>query len=114
MSSTPDKDSVGSSLAQNIEELLFTTGVDETATQPLDEVTRRVQAILSITHDQARFLVAESERLYVDRMRDRFSQLRVSERLKRTNPFLLRIRGAETVEDWATLQIESALYASEE
>jgi len=47
-------------------------------------------------------------------MRQRFSELKVSERLKRTNPFLLRIMGAKTVRDWAEFQVQSALYASEE
>ncbi|MFF2326613.1 MULTISPECIES: PmeII family type II restriction endonuclease [unclassified Streptomyces] len=79
-----------------------------------EELAREVAAILRIDRERATFIVAESERLYVNRMRERFSKLKVSERLKRTNPFLLRIRGAETVRDWAKLQVESALYASEE
>ncbi|MFJ6510358.1 PmeII family type II restriction endonuclease [Streptomyces sp. NPDC091406] len=78
------------------------------------ELADQVSAILRVDHDRAAFIVAESERLYVNRMRERFSKLRVSERLKRTNPFLLRIRGAETVRDWAVIQVQSALYASEE
>jgi hypothetical protein len=47
-------------------------------------------------------------------MRSRFSELRIAERLKRTNPFLLQIRGAKTVRDWADFQVRGALYASEE
>ncbi|WP_078495867.1 PmeII family type II restriction endonuclease [Streptomyces sp. LaPpAH-108] len=78
------------------------------------ELADEVSQILQLDRERAAFIVAESERLYVNRMRERFSKLRVSERLKRTNPFLLRIRGAETVRDWATLQVQSALYASEE
>ncbi|MEV5593213.1 PmeII family type II restriction endonuclease [Streptomyces sp. NPDC052496] len=78
------------------------------------ELADEVSRILHIDQQQAAFIVAEAERLYVNRMRERFSDLRISERLKRTNPFLLRIRGAETVRDWATLQVQSALYASEE
>jgi Type II restriction endonuclease EcoO109I len=73
-----------------------------------------VEKLLGLDTERATFLVAESKRLYVDRMGERFSTLRVAERLKRTNPFLLRIRGAVTVKDWATLQVQSALYASEE
>lgn len=78
------------------------------------ELSGQVKNILGITREQAFFLVAESERLYAQRMIQRFSELRVAERLKRTNPFLLQIRGAVNVRDWAKLQIESALYASEE
>jgi hypothetical protein len=78
------------------------------------ELSSQVSYILTITKEQALFLVNESERLYAQRMVQRFSELRVAERLKRTNPFLLRIRGATQVRDWAKLQIESALYASEE
>lgn len=83
---------------------------DASIVDPIDAV----HELLGIERTRAAFLVAESERLYVDRMRERFSNLRVAERLKRTNPFLLRIRGAKTVEDWAVLQVQSALYASEE
>ncbi|MGA5564224.1 PmeII family type II restriction endonuclease [Streptomyces platensis] len=79
-----------------------------------EELAKEVADILSIDLERAAFIVAESERLYVNRMRERFSNLKVSERLKRTNPFLLRIRGAKSVRDWATLQVQSALYASEE
>ncbi|WP_280507185.1 PmeII family type II restriction endonuclease [Nocardia flavorosea] len=82
-------------------------------TQEVDPVAK-VRELLEITQDQAEHLVYESKRLYIDRMRERFSNLRVAERLKRTNPFLLRIRAAKTVEDWAALQVQSALYASEE
>ncbi|WFE95931.1 PmeII family type II restriction endonuclease [Micromonospora sp. WMMD987] len=79
-----------------------------------EDLEEQVANLLSISASQASFLVAEAERLYIGRMRKRFSELRVSERLKRTNPFLLRIRGAKTVQEWAALQIQSALYASEE
>jgi len=81
---------------------------------PVSELQGRVRDMLSISDAQAEFLVQESQRLYVNRMKHRFTQLKVAERLKRTNPFLLQIRGAKTVRDWARLQIESALYASEE
>jgi len=95
-----------------IEALAAETG--KTARVSSAELLDLVQAALSIGRTEADFVVSESERLYVNRMTARFSQLRVAERLKRTNPFLLQIRGAKTVRDWATLQIESALYASEE
>lgn len=78
------------------------------------DLQAEVQRLLGLPSEKATFLVSESERLYVERMRERFSDLKVAERLKRTNPFLLRIRGAKTVVDWATLQVQSALYASEE
>ncbi|WP_433315892.1 PmeII family type II restriction endonuclease [Micromonospora chersina] len=105
--------SVVSELAEKVEQL-----ESEPAPNPIKTDIRviadEVRDILKIDQATAALLVEEAERLYVTRMRNRFSELRVSERLKRTNPFLLRIRGAETVRDWATLQIQSALYASEE
>jgi hypothetical protein len=73
-----------------------------------------VRDLLEIPQAQAEFLVQEAERLYVVRMGERFTRQRLSDRLKRTNPFLLRIRGVTTVHDWAKFQVESALYASEE
>ncbi|MFD0773498.1 PmeII family type II restriction endonuclease [Streptomonospora algeriensis] len=79
-----------------------------------ERIASKVSEILGISDDNSLHLAREAERLYVGRMRKRFSELRVSERLKRTNPFLLRIRGANTVRDWADLQVRSALYASEE
>lgn len=81
---------------------------------PVSELPSHVKVILSISDAQAEFLVSEAQRLYVDRMKQRFTELRVADRLKRTNPFLLQIRGAKTVRDWAKFQVESALYASEE
>ncbi|MFI7103422.1 PmeII family type II restriction endonuclease [Streptomyces sp. NPDC050161] len=81
---------------------------------PEAELAGEVSALLRIPLDRATLVVTEAERLYVNRMRKRFSALKVADRLKRTNPFLLRIRNAETVRDWATLQVQSALYASEE
>jgi hypothetical protein len=47
-------------------------------------------------------------------MGERFTKQNLSDRLKRTNPFLLRIRGIATVRDWARVQVEGSLYASEE
>ncbi|HEY6552095.1 MAG TPA: PmeII family type II restriction endonuclease [Vicinamibacteria bacterium] len=40
--------------------------------------------------------------------------MKVRDRIKRTNPFLLRIRGITTVREWAERQIQGALFASEE
>jgi Type II restriction endonuclease EcoO109I len=74
----------------------------------------QVQSLLGVSQVAAELLIQEARLLYIDRMTQRFSELRVAERLKRTNPFLLQIRGAKTVRDWAKFQVESALYASEE
>lgn len=81
---------------------------------PSVDLAQNVQRLLNISQEQAGRLISESERLYIQRMTTRFSSLRVSERLKRTNPFLLQIRGARSVQDWASLQVQSALYSSEE
>jgi len=69
---------------------------------------------LRVSESKAAEIVSVAERLYKGRMRERFSELKVCERLKRTNPFLLRIRGLRTVAEWATTQVTSALFASEE
>jgi type II restriction endonuclease EcoO109I-like protein len=73
-----------------------------------------VARALSIDIKKAASLIGFADKLYVERMSERFSDLRVSERLKRTNPFLLRIRGITAVAQWAEVQVQSALYASEE
>lgn len=73
-----------------------------------------ISTLLSIDSDRAQLLVAEAQRLYVDKMNTRFSELKLSQRLKRTNPFLLRIRGVKLVSQWAKYQVDSALFASEE
>jgi hypothetical protein len=100
--------------AVGLREVALPASSEPVSTATAAELADQVSILLHISRDRAEFLVAESQRLYVDRMRERFSRIRVTERLKRTSPFLLRIRGARTVEDWATLQIQSALYASEE
>ena len=69
---------------------------------------------LRVSQDKSVEIVSIGERLYIGKMRDRFSEIRIKDRLKRTNPFLLHIRGVQTVKDWAFLQLQSALYASEE
>jgi hypothetical protein len=74
----------------------------------------QVKSLLGVSQAAAEFLIQEAQRLYVDRMTQRFSELRIADRLRRTNPFLLQIRGAKTVRTWAEFQVESALYASEE
>lgn len=62
----------------------------------------------------ARVIVTEARLLYEERLTTRFSQLKVRDRIKRTNPFLLRIRGITTVQGWAERQLQGALLASEE
>jgi len=74
----------------------------------------QVASILRIQEKKAEILVSEARRLYVGKMNERFSDLRISERLKRTNPFLLRIRGIRTVRGWAESQVRAMLFASEE
>jgi hypothetical protein len=74
----------------------------------------RVMSLLNISEDQSRRLILDAQRLYIGKMNERFSNLRIKERLKRTNPFLLRIRGIRTVVAWAESQIQGVLFASEE
>jgi hypothetical protein len=102
-----------SELAEKVQDVLWVSQ-EHRPQADITALVGKVRDILDVSEEKAEFLVSESERLYVYRMRQRFSELRVSERLKRTNPFLLRIRGVTTVQDWATLQVQSALYASEE
>jgi hypothetical protein len=78
------------------------------------DFTPDIAAMLRITADKARKLIADVGRLYTDRMMQRFTDLRFNERLKRTNPFLLQVRGVKTVRQWAENQVTSALFASEE
>src|ERR1700684_983192 len=59
-------------------------------------------------------LVTEARRLYEERLTTRFSEIKVRDRIKRTNPFLLQIRGVATTREWAERQVQSALFASEE
>lgn len=73
-----------------------------------------IMRLLSINVAKAALLVASAKQAYIEIMSTRFSETKLSERLRRTNPFLLRIRGVETVEGWATNQIQSTLFASEE
>ena len=58
----------------------------------MSSLASRVASVLRISQEAATDLVTEIERLYVDRMKERFSQIRVSERIKRTNPFMVRPR----------------------
>ncbi|AWB08313.1 hypothetical protein A6A40_25065 (plasmid) [Azospirillum humicireducens] len=78
------------------------------------ELIAKVMTILSVSQDQASKIVDKAKELYSDRMKKRFSELKVRERLKRTNPFLVKIRGVKTVKEWADYQVKSALFASEE
>jgi hypothetical protein len=59
-------------------------------------------------------LVTEARRLYEERLTTRFSEIKVRDRIKRTNPFLLHIRGVATTREWAERQVQGALFASEE
>ena len=114
MVSAPPPEADQSRLADDFEDSLAQAALTVEVPNSIDDLRLRIEHQLGVTPEQAQRIILESERLYIGRMRDRFSRLRVSERIKRTNPFLLRIRGAKTVRDWATLQVESALYASEE
>jgi hypothetical protein len=80
----------------------------------ISELERAVASTLRIPLPAAADLVTKAESLYQSRMRVRFSETRLRDRLKRTNPFLLRIRGVGTVLEWATVQVRSTLFASEE
>lgn len=73
-----------------------------------------VSRLLSISVEAGVQLMKFADRLYTERMAARFTNDRLNERLKRTNPFLLRIRGVSTVRQWAEYQVQSALIASEE
>ncbi|MDO9499661.1 PmeII family type II restriction endonuclease [Falsiroseomonas sp.] len=73
-----------------------------------------VSQILGIAFEKARILVTKADLLYKAKMTQRFTDLRFRERLKRTNPFLMQVRGLKTVRQWAETQVASALYASEE
>lgn len=70
--------------------------------------------LLSITNAQADLIIQGARTLYIEKMTERFSNVKCTERLKRTNPFLLRMRGINTVKNWAEMQVQSALFASEE
>ncbi|NFV79854.1 PmeII family type II restriction endonuclease [Magnetospirillum aberrantis] len=74
----------------------------------------QVAELLGISPEDADKLIERVGHLYMDRMKDRFTDLRFNNRLKRTNPFLLQVRGARTVRQWAENQVMSALFASEE
>lgn len=78
------------------------------------QLAGRVARILNIKPEIATGLIDRVGHLYMARMTKRFTDLRFSERLKRTNPFLLQVRGVRTVQQWAENQVTSALFASEE
>ncbi len=73
-----------------------------------------VSAKLGVSIQVAGLIVRDVRRLYMDRMTRRFTDLKFKERLKRTNPFLMQVRGVVTVRQWAENQVNSALFASEE
>ncbi|WP_198038914.1 PmeII family type II restriction endonuclease [Skermanella stibiiresistens] len=90
--------------------------IEETKIDPSVQAAliTQVSDLLSIDREKASHIVSEAERLYKNRMQERFSELKVRERLKRTNPFLVSIRSVRSVSEWASFQIQSALFASEE
>jgi len=89
--------------------------MDEAAIKLRDQtLASEVASKLALTFATAEKLVLDVERLYMGRMTTRFTNLRFRERLKRTNPFLLQVRGVITVHQWATNQVMSSLFASEE
>jgi hypothetical protein len=73
-----------------------------------------VAAALKISIEVAEKFIVDADRLYKTKMTQRFTDLRFQNRLKRTNPFLVQVRGLRTVRQWAEVQVTSALYASEE
>ena len=79
-----------------------------------EQLIAQVSDILGLDHPRAETLIREVARLYNDKMHRRFTTLKFRERLKRTNPFLLKVRGVATVAQWAENQVQSALFASEE
>ncbi len=83
----------------------------ETAQKTL---SAQVAAHLRITPERTAKLIQSVGDLYIARMEKRFTDLKLRERLKRTNPFLLQVRGVRTVREWAENQVTSALFASEE
>jgi hypothetical protein len=78
------------------------------------ELAVQVVDILRVDSITALRLVEKSDYLYKSKMTRRFTDLRFRERLRRTNPFLVRVRNILTVRQWAETQVGSALYASEE
>jgi hypothetical protein len=79
---------------------------------PTKALVNRISQLLGLP--DATLIVTEARLLYEDRLTTRFSEIKVRERIKRTNPFLLRIRGITTVQAWAEQQLRGALLASEE
>lgn len=87
----------------------------ETAEQTAQaELVGQISERLGIDPGNTADLIKAVGKLYIDRMEKRFTDLKLRERLKRTNPFLLQVRGVRTVREWAENQVGSALFASEE
>lgn len=78
------------------------------------QLVEHVSGKLGLSQERAKSLIHEVARLYNEKMHKRFTTLKFRERLKRTNPFLLKVRGVTTVAQWAENQVQSALFASEE
>lgn len=79
-------------------------------TQLVDFVRRE----LKISDEQAEQVVETTNRLYIETMTRRFGNEKLTDKLKRTNPFLLRIRNIKTVREWADIQVRGLLFSSEE
>ena len=79
-----------------------------------EELADTVASILNINIHKAEEFVKSADRLYKSKMTKRFTELKFSDRLRRTNPFMVRVRNLQTVRQWAETQIASVLFASEE
>ena len=91
-----------------VDKLLPLATVEPGAEVNKSELIGKVQHLLSIGETQAKSLILGAETLYIEKMRKRFSKLDISKRLKRTNPFLLMIRGAKTVKDWHSFRFRAS------
>lgn len=100
----------------NDPEVLDALHADIEAAEQVAQATlaEQVAELLRIDTDRTAALIKAVGELYIDRMEKRFTDLKLRERLKRTNPFLLQVRGVRTVREWAENQVGSALFASEE
>ena len=90
------------------------SNTDAEIAEVADQLASRVSVLLGLREAEAELLIERVGHLYMDRMTSRFTDLRFRERLKRTNPFLLKVRGVTTVRQWAENEVMSSLFASEE
>lgn len=84
----------------------------EVSPEPPADLVRHVGGLLGLK--DATNIADEARRLYEERLTKRFTEIKLRDRIKRTNPFLLQIRDITTVTEWAERQVGSALLASEE